>query len=104
LAFHGLETLPLVARSDALVDDVDWRDTGCEVAPACLTCPLAVCRYDASAIADYLAGQQARLRSQRARARDLLAKGESVSCIAAALGVSRRTVFRYLEGDTRFPS
>ena len=35
-------------RRDALPEYVDYRDTGCELAPSCLNCPFIRCRYDYS--------------------------------------------------------
>ncbi len=37
--------LPRVRR-DALPEHADYRDTGCDLAPSCLRCPLRRCRYD----------------------------------------------------------
>lgn len=33
-------------RVDAFPDDYDYQDTGCDIAPSCLRCPLEFCRYD----------------------------------------------------------
>ena len=37
---------PLTLRHDALPERYHYRDDGCEVAPACLQCPLPQCKYD----------------------------------------------------------
>ena len=37
---------PLQFRPDALPERYPYRDDGCEVAPACLQCPLPRCKYD----------------------------------------------------------
>lgn len=34
-------------RSDLKPEFIEYRDTGCDLAPACLACPFDVCRYDA---------------------------------------------------------
>ena len=33
-------------RTDALPEHITYQDTGCELAPSCLTCPLERCQYD----------------------------------------------------------
>ena len=61
-------------------------DTGCSLHSACLTCPFAVCRYDAGG---HVAVQTEVITAAKAR-------GLSVTAIAGELGVGRRTVFRHL--------
>lgn len=63
------------------------RDTGCDLAPSCLACPLPACRYDlppkvAAALPTIIA------------VRRLRAAGKTVTETAEELGVSRRTAFR----------
>jgi hypothetical protein len=78
-------------RRDALADDAHYRDTGCYVAPSCLSCPLPRCRYDV------IGGARAILNLARdASIHEAHRGGESAHAIAARLGVSRRTVFRVL--------
>lgn len=83
-----VDPLPRV-RSDRLADEVNFRDTGCDVAPACLRCPLARCRYDVPGGVRTFRIQQRTREVERLRA-----DGLSVREIAERLGVSRRTVFR----------
>lgn len=64
-----------------------YQDTGCSIAPSCLSCPLARCRYD-------LPPKRAGALMREAQLRTLLAQGLTVDEAAAAMGVSRRTVFR----------
>ena len=33
-------------RKEALPENAEYRDTGCELAPSCLSCPFVRCRYD----------------------------------------------------------
>ena len=33
-------------RSDTLPENTRYADDGCEASPSCLSCPLAVCKYD----------------------------------------------------------
>lgn len=68
-------------------DSSDYRDTGCDIAPHCLDCPLPRCRYD---LPPKLAGALMR----EAELRRLLAEGKTIGQAAVLLRVSRRTVFR----------
>ena len=33
-------------RRGALPEHASYKDTGCDLAPSCLSCPLARCRFD----------------------------------------------------------
>jgi len=93
----GGATLSLPARRDALPEHTRYVDTGCEVHPSCLTCPLVRCRYD----------EPGGVRALQSRDRDLsilqLHRDErlTVDAIARRVGVSRRTVFRALARGRR---
>lgn len=84
-------------RFDALPENTNYADTGCDLYPSCLRCPLARCRYEDPG------GARALLRPSRdASIRRLSHQhGMSVPQVAAALGVSRRTVFRVLNAAAR---
>jgi len=84
-------TMQLPGRRDALPEWVEYQDTGCDVSPSCLACPLAVCKYDVPRDK-----QRRRERAERACRRHR--EGASIDAIAEELGTSRRTVFRYIEG------
>ena len=89
-------TLLRQPRRDALPENTDYVDTGCDLHPSCLTCPLVRCRYDEPG------GARRLLSNERDRA--ILAEqrqGRSISDIAAGFGVSRRTVFRVLARSRR---
>ena len=63
----------------------NYPDTGCEIAPSCLRCPLPQCKYDLP------------VQSQRRYVRDyqvVLIEGLTVGAAANLLGVSERTIFR----------
>jgi hypothetical protein len=78
-------------RRDALPENTQYADTGCDLHPSCLTCPLVRCRYDEP-------GGARRLFSVQ-RDRSILAlqgSGLGINEIARRNGVSRRTVFRVL--------
>jgi len=86
---------PILARRpriDALPEYVDYRDTGCDLYPSCLNCPLPRCRYDDPG------GAAEMLRSGRDATIMLLADrdGLPVDRLAEMFGVSRRTIFRVL--------
>lgn len=72
----------------------DYADTGCEVAPRCLECPLARCRYDEPAAVRQYASHGA--RDERVRA--AYASGGSPTIIAKEQGISVRQVHRILSG------
>lgn len=77
-------------RRDALPEHYDYRDTGCEIAPSCLRCPLPVCKYELPK--RELRGQLARM----ARVAELRDAGMTVMAIAVQVGASKRTVQRDL--------
>jgi hypothetical protein len=78
-------------RSDALPEHVEYRDTGCSLAPACVRCPLERCRYDEPGGARTVL-QRPRDAALRLRREE----GVAIDALAAEFGVSRRTVFRVL--------
>ena len=88
---------PRLIREDALPEHVDYRDRGCDLFPSCLSCPLPRCRYDEPG------GVRAMLNRVRDREiRRMRLDGDvAVNEIARRFQVSRRTVFRALEGAPR---
>lgn len=80
-------------KRDVLPEHVIYRDTGCDLYPACLHCPLPRCRYEEPG------GAGGMLRSSRdASIVRMSRRGDmSVDAIASAFGLSRRSVFRVLE-------
>jgi len=83
-------------RSDALPEQIAFRDGGCELAPSCLRCPLARCRYDEPG------GAQALLRGPRDDAvQRRRAEGVAIDALAEEFGISRRSVFRILARGRR---
>lgn len=90
-----METTMTVARKpriDALPENVDYRDTGCDLYPSCLRCPLPRCRYDDPG------GAANMLRNGRDAAIYRLADrdGLPIDRLAEMFGLSRRTIFRVL--------
>lgn len=74
------------------LDFAHYPDTGCQVHPACLSCPLPRC------VLDEPPGQRAAARNRERDAAIIAAmqRGESVRQIGATLGISRRTVHRVI--------
>ena len=66
-------------------------DTGCDLHPACLSCPLPVCRYDGKKGLASI-----RVANMTAAALRLRADGLKPEEIAEQIGRGRRTVFRLL--------
>lgn len=79
-------------RADALPENTEYRDTGCDLYPSCLRCPLPRCRYEDPG------GAAAILRDGRDAAILRLAGDGTMTIdqIAEAFGLSRRTIFRVL--------
>lgn len=76
-----------MARADAYPENTEYRDKGCLVHPACLTCPLAVCVLD---IPPHV--QQRWSRNTRVLA--MVAGEMAYEQIALLEGISTRTVYR----------
>lgn len=81
-------------RWDSLPENKVYADDGCDMAPACLTCPLPRCKYDMAP------GALIALRKgdRNARVRGMQGAGYSAEAIAAELGMSARNVHRVLSG------
>jgi hypothetical protein len=96
------EAVPLLrrVRSDALPEEIDYRDDGCDIHPRCLTCPLPRCRYDEPG------GLRAMLNTYRDEQVVALRRdGARIDQIAERYNLSRRTVFRILstQGNGQTP-
>ena len=83
------DLLPRVRR-DALPDHARYPDTGCELARACIACPLPRCQYDEpDSVRRWLADARDReiaVLRRRYRA--------PVALLCATYGLTRRTVYR----------
>ncbi|HZP58345.1 MAG TPA: hypothetical protein VFC53_12455 [Dehalococcoidia bacterium] len=80
-------------REDALPEHTDYRDTGCELSPSCLRCPLARCKYDEPSKRG-----RGNANARRDREIALLRRRHHapIDLLARTYGVSRRTIFRIL--------
>jgi len=89
---EGCESTPRPSRKDALPENTHYIDSGCDLHPSCLSCPLVRCRYDEP-------GGARRLFSDERDHRIVTLQREeelSIDLLAQRFGVSRRTVFRVL--------
>lgn len=89
--------LPIPARADALPEYTDYADTGCDLYPSCLHCPLPRCRYEEPG------GAAAMIRTGRDASILRMADQQdmSVDRLAEMFGLSRRTIFRVLRAGGR---
>ena len=79
---------------ELLPDDIEWRDRGCELFPACLNCPLPRC------VEEEPRGQQRlRMEARKRRMAEMRVGGKTIREIARLFGVSIRTVQRALRRD-----
>lgn len=84
---------PERVRQDALPDHTDYRDTGCDLAPSCLRCPFARCKYDERGGSQRMTLQARDREIARRFRRDQV----PVDMLADTFGVTERTVFRILK-------
>jgi hypothetical protein len=86
-------------RIDALPENYSYRDDGCDIHPACLTCPLPQCRYDNPRGARGMFNEVRDVEIVRLRR-----KGLSINEIASRYDISRRTVFRVMRRSVEVTS
>lgn len=80
---------------DPLPENTKYKDDGCSVSTSCFTCPLPRCRYEEPG------GLRAVLNQMRdSEILALRQAGVPVEDLALRFQVSRRTVFRVLEGTS----
>ena len=81
----------VIKEFDILPEDLNWKDTGCEIHDACLDCPRDKCIED-----EPRGRQRMRMSSRASKMVMLRARGRSVKDIARIFEVSIRTVQRAL--------
>lgn len=82
-------------KRDPLPENARYRDDGCSVSSSCFNCPLPRCRYEEPG------GLRAVLNEMRdSQILALKQAGVPVEDLALRFEVSRRTVFRVLEGTS----
>ena len=77
-----------------LPENTVYRDTGCDLAPSCLECPLALCKYD-----DPKGARRDRNVMRDTEILRLFAQGLKISTIALKVHISDRTVYRVLQRE-----
>ena len=77
-----------------LPENTVYEDTGCDLAPSCLECPLALCKYD-----DPKQGQRSRTLMRDMEIMRLFANGMKISVIAREVNISDRTVYRVVQRE-----
>ena len=77
-----------------LPENYDYTDTGCDLAPSCLECPLALCKYD-----DPNWGRRNRTIMRDQEIVRLRGQGLKVSQIAKIVKTSERTVYRIAQRE-----
>ncbi len=84
----GFAIEDLTREKDSL-DLAQYRDEGCEVFPACLSCPLPQC------LEESLGGKKRFLKQSRDKeVRSYMERGLGTAEIAAIMAISQRTVQR----------
>ena len=88
------QTSSSINTTRGLPENTVYRDTGCDLAPSCLECPLALCKYDDPNGARY---DQTVMRDTEIMR--LFAEGLKVSTIALRVNISNRTVYRVIQRE-----
>ena len=78
------------------MDSSAYQDTGCDCSPSCLNCSLPQSKYDLPVGSRVELKRLAKRLEWERTALELLGRGQTRQEIAAATGVTRRTVFRRL--------
>jgi len=79
-------------RADTLPENMRYSDDGCEASSSCLTCPLAICKYDDPG---WLKREDRKLRDEEIFR--LRKEGVPVPELARQFRVSTRTVHRVVQ-------
>ena len=77
---------------DLLPEEDYYPDLGCDLFPACLSCPLPRCRYDEPEALKY--GSKRRRNKEVMRLKNN--EGMTIKQLASAFGLSRRTIHRII--------
>lgn len=82
-------------RKDALPEHSNYRDTGCDLYPSCLHCPLPRCRYEEPG------GESAQLRALRDQAIAQQFPFVGADELVNTYGISKRSVYRIVQAARR---
>ena len=72
------------------MEQLEYKDEGCDLFPSCLHCPLPKCRYDEAR------RQTAKELRNKAMLRLHEIEGLNIEELAERFGVSKRTVYRII--------
>lgn len=88
---------------EGLHSEATYKDTGCNLHPACLTCPLEMCQFDVFDAGDF-SGQPPPRKPHRLFREmvELRRQGLSHKKISRSLAVSEGTVQRQLKHASHF--
>lgn len=85
---------PSINTTRGLPENTVYEDTGCDLAPSCLECPLALCKYD-----DPNGARYSRTVMRDTEIMRLFSQGLKVSTIALRVDISDRTVYRVIQRE-----
>jgi len=88
------QSSPSINTIRGLPENTVYEDTGCDLAPSCLECPLALCKYD-----DPNGARYDRTVMRDTEIMRLFAEGLKVSAIALKVNISNRTVYRVIQRE-----
>ncbi len=88
------QSSPSINTTRGLPENTVYEDTGCDLAPSCLECPLALCKYD-----DPNGARYDRTVMRDTEIMRLFAEGLKVSAIALKVNISNRTVYRVIQRE-----
>ena len=88
------QTSSSINTTRGLPENTVYEDTGCDLAPSCLECPLALCKYD-----DPNGARYDRTVMRDTEIMRLFAEGLKVSAIALRVNISNRTVYRVIQRE-----
>ena len=88
------QTSSSINTTRGLPENTVYEDTGCDLAPSCLECPLALCKYD-----DPNGARYDRTVMRDTEIMRLFAEGLKVSAIASIVNISSRTAYRVIQRE-----
>jgi hypothetical protein len=88
---RAMTTAQTTPELEPLPDDINWKDRGCELFSACLSCPLPRCIED-----EPRGKQRLRMLARASQMAQLRRQGKSTAEVAELFHVSKRTVQRVL--------
>lgn len=84
--WHGGSPPKPQRSSDGLPENYDYKDTGCDLHPRCLECPLVQCRYEP--------GRRGKSQLRQIQLTHLLSQGVTLQDAAKQVGITVRQASR----------